>query len=199
MCIIIIFMFLVCLLGLILGMLIRNKFIIKVSSIIIASILVLFVFIFLALFLIEDKEFKFYITKSINLSEENIEGIYLGDSIDDYKIKNKYEKSLTPDNDNSKYNYYNLTDGIEIATNKDDSKIIRFIIADENIKTFRGIHVGDNKNQIIKSYGKNYYKRVEQGADVIGYVDKDKQWSLEFWLFENNVIGMFRLDYKYME
>lgn len=199
MCIIIIFMFLVCLLGLILGMLIRNKFIIKVSSIIIASILVLFVFIFLALFLREDKEFKFYITKSINLSEENIEGIYLGDSIDDYKIKNKYEKSLTPDNDNSKYNYYNLTDGIEIATNKDDSKIIRFIIADENIKTSRGIHVGDNKSQIIKSYGKNYYKRVEQGADVIGYVDKDKQWCLEFWLVENNVIGMFRLDYKYME
>lgn len=199
MCIIISFVFLVCLLGLILGMLIRNKFIINVSSIIIALILVLFVFIFLALFLREDKEFKFYITKSINLSKENIEGIYLGDSIDDYKIKNKYENSLTPDNDNSKYNYYNLTDGIEIATNKDDSKIIRFIIADENIKTFRGIHVGDNKNQIIKSYGKNYYKRVEQGADVIGYVDKDKQWSLEFWLFENNVIGMFRLDYKYME
>lgn len=199
MCIIISFVFLVCLLGLILGMLIRNKFIINVSSIIIASILVLFVFIFLALFLREDKEFKFYITKSINLSKENIEGIYLGDSIDDYKIKNKYENSLTPDNDNSKYNYYNLTDGIEIATNKDDSKIIRFIIDDENIKTFRGIHVGDNKNQIIKSYGKNYYKRVEQGADVIGYVDKDKQWSLEFWLFENNVIGMFRLDYKYME
>lgn len=199
MCIIISFVFLVCLLGLILGMLIRNKFIINVSSIIIASILVLFVFIFLALFLREDKEFKFYITKSINLSKENIEGIYLGDSIDDYKIKNKYENSLTPDNDNSKYNYYNLTDGIEIATNKDDSKIIRFIIADENIKTFRGIHVGDNKNQIIKSYGKNYYKRVEQGADVIGYVDKDKQWSLEFWVFKNNVIGMFRLDYKYME
>lgn len=199
MCIIISFVFLVCLLGLILGMLIRNKFIINVSSIIIASILVLFVFIFLALFLREDKEFKFYIAKSINLSKENIEGIYLGDSIDDYKIKNKYENSLTPDNDNSKYNYYNLTDGIEIATNKDDSKIIRFIIDDENIKTFRGIHVGDNKNQIIKSYGKNYYKRVEQGADVIGYVDKDKQWSLEFWLFKNNVIGMFRLDYKYME
>ncbi|CEH33533.1 hypothetical protein [Romboutsia lituseburensis] len=199
MCIIISFVFLVCLLGLTLGMLIRNKFIINVSSIIIASILVLFVFIFLSLFLREDKEFKFYIAKSINLSKENIEGIYLGDSIDDYKIKNKYENSLTPDNDNSKYNYYNLTDGIEIATNKDDSKIIRFIIDDENIKTFRGIHVGDNKNQIIKSYGKNYYKRVEQGADVIGYVDKDKQWSLEFWLFENNVIGMFRLDYKYME
>lgn len=199
MCIIISFVFLVCLLGLILGILIRNKFIIKVSSIIIASILVLFVFIFLALFLREDKEFKFCITKSINLSEENIEGIYLGDSIDDYKIKNKYGKSLTPGNDNTKYNYYNLTDGIEIATNKDDSKIIRVIITDKNIKTSKGIHVGDNKNQIIKSYGKNYYKRVEQGADVIGYVDKDKQWSLEFWLFENNVIGMFRLDYKYME
>lgn len=199
MCIIISFVFLGCLVCLVLGMLIRNKFIIKVSSIIITLILALLVFIFLALFLREDKEFKFYITKSINLSKENIEGIYLGDSIDDYKIKNKYENSLTPDNDNSKYNYYNLTDGIEIATNKDDSKIIRFIIADENIKTFRGIHVGDNKNQIIKSYGKNYYKRVEQGADVIGYVDKDKQWSLEFWLVENNVIGMFRLDYKYME
>lgn len=199
MSIIISFVFLVCLLGLILGMLIRKKLIIKVSSIIITLILALLVFIFLALFLREDKEFKFCITKSINLSEENIVGIYLGDSIDDYKIKNKYGKSLTPGNDNSKYNYYNLTDGIEIATNKDDSKIIRFIIADENIKTSRGIHVGDNKDQILKSYGKNYYTRVEQGTDIIGYVDKEKKWSLEFWLVENNIVGMFRLDYKYME
>lgn len=199
MCIIISFVFLGCLVCLVLGMLIRNKFIIKVSSIIITLILALLVFIFLALFFRENKEFKFYITKSINLSEENIEEIYLGDSIDDYSIKNKYKKSITPSNDNSKYNYYNLTDGIEIATNKDDSKIIRFIVADENIKTSRGIHVGDNKKQIIKSYGKNYYKRVEQGTDIIGYVDKDKKWCLEFWLAENNIIGMFRLDYKYME
>lgn len=199
MCIIINFIFLGCLVCLVLGILIRNKFIIKISSIIIASILALFVFIFLFLFLRENKEFKFYITKSINLSEENIEGIYLDDSIGDSKIKNKYGTSLTPGNDNTEYNYYNLTDGIEIATNKDDSKIIRFTIDDENIKTSRGIHVGDNKDKIIKSYGKNYYTRVEQGLDIIGYVDKGKKWCLEFWLVENNVIGMFRLGHKYME
>lgn len=199
MSIIISFVFLVCLFGIILGILIRNKLIIKISSVIIVSILALFAFIFLTLFLRENKEFKFYITKSINLSEENIEGIYLDDSIDDYKIKNKYGKSITPGNDNTKYNYYNLTDGFEIATNKDDSKIIRFNIADENIKTSKGIHVGYNKNQIIKSYGKNYYKRVEQGTDIIGYVDKCNKWCLEFWLVENNIVGMFRLDYKYME
>lgn len=197
--IIISFIFLGCLVCLVLGILIRNKFIIKISSIIIASILALFVFIFLLLFLSEDKEFKFYITKSINLSEENIEGIYLYDSIDNYKIKNKYGKSLTHGNDNTEYNYYNLTDGIEIATNKYDNKIIRFIVADENIKTSRGIYVGDNKDKILKSYGKNYYTRVEQGTDIIGYVDKGKKWCLEFWLVENNIIGMFRLDYKYME
>lgn len=197
--IIISFVFLGCLLGLILGMLIRNKFIIKILSVLISLFIIFFILIFLILFIEQNKAPRFYFTKSINLSEENIGEMYLGDSIDQYKIKNKYGKVLSPSKDNVEYNYYNLTDGIEIATNKNDNKIIRFIIDDENIKTSRGIHIGDDKNQIIKIYGENYYTRIEQGMNIIGYIDKKKEWCLEFWLGKNDIIYMFRLDYNYME
>ncbi len=199
MCIIISFVFLGCLLGLILGILIRNKFIIKISSILISLFIIFFISIFLALFIEESKSLRFHFTKSINLSEENIEKMYLGDSTNQYKIKNKYGKSFSPSKDNVEYNYYNLTDGLEIATNKNDNKIIRFIIDNENIKTSRGIHIGDDKNQIIKFYGENYYTRTEQGLNIIGYIDKKKECCLEFWLGENDIIYMIRLDYKYME
>ncbi|MDK2584854.1 hypothetical protein QOZ83_03195 [Romboutsia sedimentorum] len=197
--IIISFVFLGCLLGLILGILIRNKFIIKISSILISLFIIFFILIFLISFINENKSLRFYFTKSINLSEENMGEMYLGDSIDQYKIKNKYGKVLSPSKDIVEYNYYNLTDGIEIATNKNDNKIIRFIIDNENIKTSRGIHIGDDKNQIIKFYGENYYTRIEQGMNIIGYIDKKKEWCLEFWLGENDIIYMIRLDYKYME
>ena len=136
-------------------------------------------------------------TKSTNLSNENIEEIYLNDSIDSEKIISKYGKITELRGDTKFYNYYFLKEGIEVATNKDDYKISRFIINGKDIKTEKGIKFGDCKQKVLELYGKNNYTRLEQGAIIIGYVDKEKDWSIEFWLGEDEV-KMIRFDYTYM-
>ena len=169
-----------------------KKIIIILTTII--SILLIGVFSFRQNF---GRSYHHFFTKSTDLSKENIEYIYLGDEINSKKIVSKYGEISKSSQDNSLYNYYFLREGIEIATNKDDTKIIRFIINDKNLKTEKGIKIGDKKGKIIELYGSNYYTRLEQGVDIIGYVDKEKNWSIEFWLGEYGV-DFYRLDYNYM-
>ena len=57
--------------------------------------------------------------------------------------------------------------------------------------------VGDKNDKIIELYGDNYYSRIEQGTNIIGYVDKEKDYSIEFWLGEEGVI-FYRFDYTFM-
>lgn len=143
------------------------------------------------------RSYHHFFTKSTNLSKENVEYTYLDDEIDSEKIVSKYGEISEFSHDNELYNYYFLRKGIEIATNKNDSKIIRFVINDKNIKTEKGIKIGDKKDKIIELYGSNYYTRLEQGTNIIGYVDKEKNWSIEFWLGEDGLL-FYRLDYNYM-
>lgn len=78
-------------------------------------------------------------------------------------------------------------------------KIIRFVVNDKDIKTYKGIKINDSKESIIKLYGENYYERLEQGANIIGYVDKNNKTSIEFWLDEKEYVWLYRLDYNFME
>lgn len=143
------------------------------------------------------RSYHHFFTKSTDLSKENVENIHLDDEIDSEKVVSKYGKVSEFSEDNDLYNYYSLREGIEIATNKDDNKIIRFNINDKNLKTEKGIKVGDKKDKIVELYGSDYYTRLEQGLVIIGYVDKEKNWSIEFWLVEDSV-DFYRLDYNYM-
>ena len=52
------------------------------------------------------------------------------------------------------YDYFELKKGIEIAVNE-KGEITRFIITDSNLETVKGIKIGDNKEEVIKAYGKN--------------------------------------------
>lgn len=156
-------------------------------------------FMFMAFFHLSfSRSYHHFLCKSIDLSKENINGIYLGESINKNNVRSKYGYINKLSQDNVKYNYYYLNENIEVATEKNDDKIIRFVINDKNIFSDREIKIGDGKDKIIKSYGKNYYKRVEQGTNIMGYVDKKNKTSLEFWMYDDKVI-FFRLDYNYME
>ena len=145
------------------------------------------------------RSYHHFLTKSTDLSKENIENIYLNEEIDDEKIVSKYGKISNLSQDNSLYNYYFLREGIEIATNKDDNKIIRFAVKDNDVKTEKGIKIGDKEDKVVKLYGDNYYTRLEQGVNIIGYVDKEKNWSIEFWLDENDRVDFYRFDYNFMK
>lgn len=165
-----------------------------IASILIMSTVLLGSFYFKANF---SRSYHHTFAKSTDLGKENIEGIYLNDEIDSGKIVSKYGKISDFSHDNVLYNYYFLREGIEVATNKDENKIIRFIVNDKNLKTEKGIKVGDKKDKIIELYGDNYYSRLEQGTNIIGYVDKEKDYSIEFWIGEEGII-FYRFDYTLM-
>ncbi|CAM5221425.1 hypothetical protein UACE39S_03270 [Ureibacillus acetophenoni] len=136
-------------------------------------------------------------TKSTDLSKENIEGLFLNNDFYSQVITKKYGKKTEQSRDVTDYYYFDLKKGIEVAVNK-AGKITRFIVTDRNLETANGIKIGDEKKDIIKVYGDNYYFRLEQGEDIIGYVDKKRKISLEFWLFDDKV-NFYKLDNKSMK
>ncbi|KMY52231.1 hypothetical protein AC625_04920 [Peribacillus loiseleuriae] len=143
------------------------------------------------------RSFHHTFTKTTDLSKENIEGLYLNDNFYSDEITKKYGKKTEQSRDVTGYDYYELRKGIEVATNK-SGKITRFIITDRNLETVKGIKIGDNKEDVIKVYGKNDYFRSEQGLNIIGYVDRKNNTSIEFWLIDEK-LNFYKLDNKSMK
>lgn len=187
----------VSILGITIGIIRKNR-LISIISIVVLILLVTFTCFLMGVIPPDSRSYHHSSTESTDLSNENIEGLYLNDKINSEKIVSKYGEISTLSQDNDQYNYYYLTEGVEIATEKNDYKIIRFCVNnDKNLETEKGVSIGDNKEKVINLYGENYYTRLEQGLDIIGYVDKEKDWSIEFWLSEEGVCDI-RFDYNYM-
>lgn len=136
-----------------------------------------------------SRQLHFKWVDSTSLSKEKIGEYHLFQSI----------KTITPqpipENNNDLYDYYTVGSGVEIATKKHDDKVIRIIINKDakELKTAKGIGIGDSKKEVISLYGTSFYERIEQGLYIIGYVDKNLHQTLEFWFFDDKV-NMIRLD-----
>ena len=144
---------------------------------------------------------SFIFTKTTNLNEENISGLKLYESINSKEFVNKYG-ILSMKIDNALFDYYNLNDGLIIAINR-QKQIIRITTdynrEDSTSKTSKDISLRSSVDDIIKAYGKNYYKRMDDvGVPVIGYVDKNRKITLEFFNYENKVTQI-RYDITSME
>lgn len=138
------------------------------------------------------------ITANSNLNNENINGLKLYQSMKDNWFISKYGKEYK-DINNALYNYYQLKDGVVIATNKGDDKIIRIILnsqSDNSLRTNKGTGIGDSIDSVKEVYGEKYYIRHEQGSNIIGYVDKNK--TLEFW-YLNGKVQEIRYDIRSMD
>jgi len=135
---------------------------------------------------------SFRFTQTTNLSQENIDGLQMYHSIDNKEFAEKYGTNLKII-DNALFDYYKLSDDLEIATNK-QRQIIRIIINTETnntIKTSKGIGLGSSIDEVISAYGTNYYKRTEEQmpwSPVIGYVDHKRKVTIEFWNVKNKVV-----------
>ena len=136
-------------------------------------------------------------TKTTDLGKENIEGLFVNADFYSEELSQKYGKKNEQSRNVTDFDYFELKNGIEVAVNK-KGEITRFIVTDSNLETAYGIKIGDEKKDIIKAYGDNYYSRSEQGADIIGYVDKKKEISLEFWLYDTKV-NFYKLDNQSMK
>lgn len=153
-------------------------------------------FIFLTLVSSCSRERSYYFkhAKNTDLSNEQVEGIKLDEKMDDNFV-NKNGKPVKH-METDEYTYYRIKKNI-IAIDKKNNRITR-IMYSKKTETSKGIKLDDPIDKAIKVYGDNYYKRVEQGTDIIGYVDQEKGWTLEFWHDNKNIL-IIRLDVKSME
>ena len=160
----------------------KNKGILILGSI---SLVVVFLVIS---FLFAPNNMLSLVTRDISLKDENFDGIYLNENINKLNANEISEDILNP-------NFYYLSNGLRVIT--DENKNIRNIAithdTDKNVKTYRGISVGDSLENVKKFYGDDYYTRREQGVEIIVFVDKNK--FLEFWYW-NNEVQEIRLGYS---
>lgn len=145
---------------------------------------------------------SFRFTQTTNLSQENIDGLQMYQSIDSEEFVEKYGTNLNRI-DNALFDYYKLSDGLIIATNE-QRQIIRITInieTNNTIETSKGIELGSSIDEVINTYGTNYYKRTEEqipSSPVIGYIDHKRKVTIEFWNVKNKVVEI-RYDIASME
>ena len=107
---------------------------------------------------IGPRKYNYIFTKSSNLISENINNIYLGTILD----KGNLEKTKNVE----KFDYYLDDNSLLFTTKKHNDKIVGITI-EQNVlnSTSKGIRIGSNIKDVIDMYGKNYYRRIEQGID----------------------------------
>jgi predicted transcriptional regulator with HTH domain len=158
-------------------------------------VIVSLIYIVCIRFDIGPRSLHYYITRSTPLPFEGIGGIKLGTILDE--AAPIHGKTQTKDETDT-FIYYEYDSGVEVAALKSTKEIVRIRIeGQDNQTTGKGIALGAGLREVKKRYGKNYYKRSEQGADIIGYIDKRNKTTLEFWLYENKVT-LIRYDVKTM-
>ncbi|MDH8000848.1 hypothetical protein [Bacillus cereus] len=145
---------------------------------------------------IEGRSYYYSHTDFTDLSNESIGKMRLYDNIDEEVFRKEYGEPIKKI-DNVYYDYYSWQNGIETASiieGKEKGKIVRLMIGEnKELKVAKGIELGSTKQDIINTYGSNYYERMEQGTAIIGYVDHELHVTLEFWLGEGKVAHI-RLD-----
>lgn len=140
------------------------------------------------------RQANYYFTKSTSLAGETIGGYSLNQDITGLSL------SPSLDHNHEKYLYYSVPNGPSIITPRGDTKIIRIwaMNSEGQSKTSKGIKIGSLCEEAVLAYGSHYYRRSEQGVNVIGYIDKTLDHTLEFWLYEDKVTAI-RLDFAEMD
>ncbi|MCO7127695.1 hypothetical protein NIE88_18280 [Sporolactobacillus shoreicorticis] len=162
------------------------------------AVFILLLFILPALYLIHswapDK-----LTHSVDLSGESIGGYTVHDSINDASFRRLYGNPHGKE-DNELYDYYHWKKRMETASipsGHDQGSIVRFIVEgttgsggaylnefNNQLKTSKGIRLGDTEKTVLSKYGNDYYTYFDDGLDekLIGYVDHKRGLKLEFAL-----------------
>ena len=143
---------------------------------------------------IGPRQAHFHRVASVALHEEQLGDITLFQSI------TTLTPAPTPSFNTDLYDYFTLANGASVATKRGDDKIIRIVssFSDDKMLTIKGIGVGSSRKALISAYGTSYYRREEQGASIIGYVDKASHRTIEFWLHDQKV-NMIRYDIDRMK
>lgn len=141
--------------------------------------------------------------KTTDIKKDEIGGITLGanmleiedsDGFEAYPDNNYYEKQRGDDQF--------LNDRFMLEVDRVTNKIIgvRTLEGKDVVATKKGIKVGSPIEDVIASYGDDYYIYIfhdhEQGFPIIGYVNKEENIALSFFYHDGHVTTM-NFDYSY--
>jgi hypothetical protein len=138
-------------------------------------------------------KFYEYKTKTTDLSKENIDHIYLLDSMEKYR-KNHFF-SLAKDVSHPGYKMYNidknLNERITVHKGKKNNRIYRIETFDSSSKTSKNVSIGTSEKDLIKIYGGNYIERSSDQTDkLIEYIDQDNHILISFFIYKDKVDGI---------
>ncbi|MDU9693936.1 hypothetical protein WKH56_08920 [Priestia sp. SB1] len=138
-------------------------------------------------------------TKSTNLSQEGIERLHIGSN--KYDVTKLFGKptsiELVSEPKSEYFSYGKSKNNYDLDFRIVKNAVTSYTLYTEKYGSSKGIRVGSSKNDVIKAYGNNYYKRNDTGAKVYGYFDKVNKLNLEFSIESNEVIGIQLLAYDY--
>ncbi|MEN2465812.1 hypothetical protein [Ornithinibacillus sp. JPR2-1] len=136
--------------------------------------------------------------ESTDLSDESIDGIKVGMNIHDESFIMKHGNfQLHPDNQHyaaqRNYDQY-WNKEIMVSVNRETEEILQVGIMENNntSSSERGIKRGSSVNELIETYGENYftYEDKEQSISIIGYVDHPNNLQLTFVYFDDQITGV---------
>lgn len=126
---------------------------------------------------------------SISLAGEKLGGIELREDLF------RWTPLPSPDSQTEEYAYYSLSGGTTVAVALGEKRIVRIMTSaiDSQVKTSRGIGTGATRAEVLQAYGTSFYERQEQGAPILGFIDKKLHYTLEFW-FHGEQVQQIRYD-----
>ncbi len=136
--------------------------------------------------------------ESTDLSNESIEDIKVGMSIDDKSFIMKHGNfEPYPANEHyatqRNYDHYWNKD-IIMSIDRETKEILQVGVLEGNnaSSSAMGIKIGTSIDEVITIYGENYftYEDKEQDIYIIGYVDQLNNLELSFVHFDEKVVGI---------
>ncbi|OME88247.1 hypothetical protein BK120_02770 [Paenibacillus sp. FSL A5-0031] len=139
--------------------------------------------------------------ESTDLSKEHTGGISPGDSVQLLtdkrgQPKGKYDIKMKKADDYDvpvqSWEYFNATYTVS------ESKVASYnLLSDE--ATHKGAKLGNSIQSVKDMYGDAYYNREHDDLKLLGYIDKEKEWVLEFMVDQEKVTGIMMSELSLFE
>ena len=140
----------------------------------------------------ENREKAMKEVKSTDLSNENIDEIKLGTFLEknDRFEPHPHNEYYAPRGNHDQY----WNEQIILSVAKENGEILSISTLEGNNtdSSEKGIKVGASIDDVIKTYGEEYYTYTDQVQTIyeIGYVDHQNNYKLSFFHFNNKVISI---------
>jgi hypothetical protein len=163
------------------------------------TILTLVCIIILALLFSFRDDIKYMKTQSIDLSKENIGGLSLNQKYNLETTKkifgDQHRDGGSNERNTNVVQFLRNTSITFIKIHNNDGKVIGIAIDDTYgiINTSRNINCNSSMEDIVRQYGKNYYKRTWKdfmgsgNGYAITYIDKKNKYKLEIAVSQRNI------------